>query len=261
MPAVSAVRRGRCTAGAVRTRVPPAPGVPAVVTGTTTLRCVPGSRPRRLLSVALLAAVAGAAVVAPALPAAAVPGPTPSERAATTVPAPPGPAPQAPPTAPPQAPPSTAPPDAGLGERVDESEQATRRLNMVVIALVALAVVIAAVTVVFWRVTRPRRDPAEAWSWLPADAGPTGAEESVSVGVDAAGVDAAGSSTAWATAPAEPPAAPAAPPASAPAPASGPEPAPAPAPAPAHAPAAAPGGGLWASQGWGSPSPAERGDE
>ena len=48
-----------------------------------------------------------------------------------------------------------------LEERVSESEQATTRLNRVVIGLVALAVVIAIATIVFWRLTRPRAAQAE----------------------------------------------------------------------------------------------------
>jgi hypothetical protein len=43
-----------------------------------------------------------------------------------------------------------------LGERVSESEQATRRLNLAVIGLVGLAGVIGASTIVFWRMSAPR---------------------------------------------------------------------------------------------------------
>lgn len=62
--------------------------------------------------------------------------------------------------------PSTSTP--ALGERVSESQAATTRLNRVVIALVVLAVVIAAVTVVFWRATRPlkaQRGSGAAMRW------------------------------------------------------------------------------------------------
>lgn len=52
----------------------------------------------------------------------------------------------------PRAPSTSAP---ALQERVSESEEATTRLNRVVIALVALAAVISVVTIVFWRATRP----------------------------------------------------------------------------------------------------------
>ena len=43
-----------------------------------------------------------------------------------------------------------------LQQRASESDEATTRLNRVVIALLALAGVITAVTVVFWRMTRPQ---------------------------------------------------------------------------------------------------------
>lgn len=49
-----------------------------------------------------------------------------------------------------------------LQERVTESDDATTRLNRVVIALLALAAVITAVTVFFWRRTRPEAPASSA---------------------------------------------------------------------------------------------------
>jgi hypothetical protein len=70
-------------------------------------------------------------------------------------------------TAPTTAVPSTTQAPA-LQERVTESEAATTRLNRVVLALLGLAGVIAAVTVVFWRMTRPDggRDGASSAYWV-----------------------------------------------------------------------------------------------
>lgn len=52
--------------------------------------------------------------------------------------------------------PSTTTP--ALEARATESQQATTRLNRIVVALLVLAAVIAGVTVFFWRRTRPERD-------------------------------------------------------------------------------------------------------
>lgn len=66
--------------------------------------------------------------------------------------------------------PATAPP--ALGERVRESDEASRRLDLVVVGLVGLAALILGATVVFWWVTRPSRDapmPMPSMRWLEPD--------------------------------------------------------------------------------------------
>jgi hypothetical protein len=51
----------------------------------------------------------------------------------------------------------------------DSGDDASQRLSWVILALVGLAVVISIATVVFWRLTRPDRRPAEpAVRWVPA---------------------------------------------------------------------------------------------
>jgi hypothetical protein len=93
------------------------------------------------------------------------PGPAPSEPAPSEAPAP-AEAPAG------EVVPSTQAP--ALGERVQESEDATRRLNIVVLSLLGLAGAILVATVLFWRATRPDRvgpAPAPAMHWVGADTG------------------------------------------------------------------------------------------
>jgi hypothetical protein len=55
---------------------------------------------------------------------------------------------------------------------VQESEDATRRLNIVVLSLLGLAGAILVATVLFWRATRPDRQataPAPAMHWVESD--------------------------------------------------------------------------------------------
>jgi hypothetical protein len=122
------------------------------------------SAPLRLLAGLLVTAAALVAVVA--LPVGAAPaGPTqattttvaPDDPAATEPPAATDPAADAPPTG--EAPASTMPSTTtpALEDRATESDQATTRLNWVVIGLLALAAVIAVATVFFWYRTRPSR--------------------------------------------------------------------------------------------------------
>jgi hypothetical protein len=95
-------------------------------------------------------------------------GATPSAPAqTTTTAAPDDPAATAPPAAdaPADETPATTMPSTttpALEDRATESEQATTRLNWVVIALLILAAVIAAATVYFWFRTRPSRSTARA---------------------------------------------------------------------------------------------------
>lgn len=62
----------------------------------------------------------------------------------------------------------------------DSGDDASQRLSWVILALVGLAVVISIATVVFWRLTRPDRQPAEpAVRWVPASETAASAEPPV----------------------------------------------------------------------------------
>lgn len=70
----------------------------------------------------------------------------------------------------------------------DAGSDASQRLSYVIIGLVVLAVVIAVVTIVFWRLTRPEPVAADAGiRWVPdpaAAASPTGSAAAVDPSTD-----------------------------------------------------------------------------
>ncbi|MFI5044681.1 MAG: hypothetical protein ACHQDC_07805, partial [Acidimicrobiales bacterium] len=136
---------------------------------------------RRPLIVRSIAVVVGLLVVVPATAAlasaeggaslpASVGAPRPeTQRSTTTTTTPPPPTEPVTTAAPTTAAPTTtttAVPSTttGLGRGASESDEASDRLNLVVILLFVLAGIIAVATVLFWRFTRPTRpvEPTEA---------------------------------------------------------------------------------------------------
>jgi len=159
--------------------------VPADSASTATLKQMRTRGPscgRRPLIVRSIAAVIGLLIMIPATAAvvsaqgrssfpAPLGAPRPEMQRSTTTTTTPPPPPTEPVTT---APPTTAAPTTtttavpstttGLGRGASESDEASDRLNLVVILLFVLAGIIAVATVLFWRFTRPTRAdvPAEA---------------------------------------------------------------------------------------------------
>lgn len=124
-----------------------------------------------------------------------------------------------------------------LGERVSESEAATKRLNMAVMGLLGLAALIAVATVVFWKLSAPVVEertavtPAFRIEFIGEPEAPTSSAPSSSASSSAPSVSPAGTAPAWLST---------SPPTSS-------------APDVTMEPVG-PGAGAWASQGWGTES-------